>query len=117
MSKISKEVKKYFKEVKKNLSCSLVNKKAYIDFIINNIDFEVLSDKNTTYNDLVQMLGAPVDVASNFNSTNKTEIELRSKIFSNTILINILLIFVVILLILTIITLLDNLGGYIIISD
>ena len=113
MTKLSKDVKKYFKDVKKKMSCSWIKKKAYIDFIKCHLDPEVLYNENTSYNDLIAIIGEPEKVAANFNSADKTEIELRSKILSITFLIIIILI----ILLFTIISLIENLGGYVITVD
>lgn len=117
MTKLSKDVKKYFKDVKKKMSCSWIKKKAYIDFIKCHLDPEVLYNENTSYNDLIAIIGEPEKVAANFNSADKTEIELRSKILSITFLIIIILIIIVIILLFTIISLIENLGGYVITAD
>lgn len=117
MNKLSTDAKKYFKEVKKNLSCSWLKKKVYIDFIKSNISFEFALDSTTTYDDLVQLLGEPKKVADDFNLADKSEIELRSKIFSNTILIIIILIIVVIILTILLFYLFKHLGGSITITD
>ncbi|MBQ4570447.1 MAG: hypothetical protein IJB21_01995 [Bacilli bacterium] len=117
MNKLSTDAKKYFKEVKKNLSCSWLKKKVYIDFIKSNISFEFALDSTTTYDDLVQLLGEPKKVADDFNLADKSEIELRSKIFSNTILLAIILIIVIIILIILLIIIYKNLGGSVTIID
>lgn len=116
MGKISVAARKYFKEVKKHLSCSWSTKNGFISYLKDNLDYSILTDTTMTKEKLVEILGEPEAMARNFDSANQNEIRLRAKICSLSRLVIIALSVIVVLLAGILIYEILHLGGEIIIA-
>lgn len=111
MKKTSKVLKQYFKEIKKHLSCSWSEKNAFISYIQDQLDYNILNDNNLTKEQLVELLGEPNVVAKSFDSVNQKELRVRAKVCTLAMLLTISLIVIVALLAVILIYELNHLGG------
>ena len=63
-----REIKKYLKNVEKNIPCSEKIKKECIQSLRSSIEDIISSDQNLTLNGLIEILGTPKAVADSFAS-------------------------------------------------
>lgn len=117
MNRESTTVKKYFKEVRKHLSCSWSVKRGFTKYIKEQLDENVLYDKTITREKLVELLGEPKKVAEGFDIANQKEIRIRAKAYTLSMLLTIALIVIAVLLVIVLVVLYRNWGGEITISD
>lgn len=117
MNRESTTVKKYFKEVRKHLSCSWSVKRGFTKYIKEQLDENVLYDKTITREKLVELLGEPEKVAEGFDIANQNEIRIRAKAYTLSMLLTIALIVIAVLLVILLVYLYENWGGYVKISD
>ena len=117
MNRESTIVKKYFKEVRKHLSCSWSVKRGFTKYIKEQLDENVLYDKTITREKLVELLGEPEKVAEGFDMANQNEIRIRAKAYTLSILLTIALIVIAVLLVILLVYLYENWGGKIIYID
>ena len=111
MIKQSKAVRKYFKEVKKYLSCSWSQRNGFVSYVKDQLDDNILTDENITREKLVELLGEPETVAKGFDLVNQKELRVRAKVCSLSMLLAIALAVVAVLLVVILIFELNQLGG------
>ena len=111
MAKQSIVVKKYFKEVKKHLSCSWSERNGFVSYIKDQLDETILFNENITREKLVEILGEPEIVAKGFDSVNQKELRVRAKVCSLSMLLTIAIGVIAVLLAVILIFELYHLGG------
>lgn len=94
----TKHIKKYIKNLKKELPVSFQNRKEIIENIKNSIDSYFLEHPNLSYEDLEEEFGCPKELVSNLIAMEDTEnIKQGMKINRNTKLIIICAVIIIII--------------------
>ena len=102
------KLNKYLREIRKLLVGSFNMKSAYICMIKHNVLDIIDENPNITFDELVNIIGAPEEVANNFGKTNVDEVIAKAKDLKK---FEIILIFALIILIALIILLVNLYGG------
>lgn len=102
------KLNKYLREIRKLLVGSFNMKSAYICMIKHNVLDIIDENPNITFDELVNIIGTPEEVANNFGKTNVDEVITKAKALKK---FEIILIVILIILIGLIILLLNLYGG------
>ena len=70
---LSKELKKYYCEVGKFLSCSNKEKKNIIGSIKSSVECYVFDNPNSTFEDIIKHFGSPKDIAEEYYNNENAE--------------------------------------------
>lgn len=103
-----KDLKKYYHEIQQELTCSFLIKKLLIKELKNNIKNSELENPDLTMNDIINIYGAPKEIANSLYEENYTNLKKKKTLM---IIIIVFLCVLVIACILLIIFLINNFSG------
>lgn len=101
--KINNEVKKYLKDIKKELTCSSNLRLAFIHELKEQIKFFVNEEKDVTINDIIANFGDPKEIANSF--TSHDDLQRLNKVANKYKYIRIITFIISVIFILTLVTL------------
>ena len=70
---LSKELKKYYHEIGKSLSCSNKEKQKIIDSIKSSVECYVFDNPNSTFEDIIKHFGSPKNIAEEYYNDENAE--------------------------------------------
>lgn len=108
-----KDLKKYYREIQQELTCSFLIKKILIKELKNNIKNSEQDNPELTINDIIEIYGTPKEIANGLHEENYANMKKKK---NKMIIIIILLSILVIACIFLIIFIINNLGGTIVVT-